>query len=217
VWTPVARIVARVRRAREETPESKQKFDTELLVSDVLLKLHTAAVIGLLDDESKTVLTTRLLRADSSGTWASTLAQAVGNVAGHAAPSPPGAAELVTWLGATNRRADRMVQRSPPLEVDPRTPAGDPGADGRKSHAQGQPGRRRRDRGRRGGCLGDVQRRIPRQSADPLVGDLVEGRFLIERESGRGSVAVARARGIRTNSQYVFKRWTNPDRDLAQG
>jgi hypothetical protein len=62
VWTPVARIVARVRRAREETPESKQKFDTELLVSDVLLKLHTAAVIGLLDDESKTDPTTRLLK-----------------------------------------------------------------------------------------------------------------------------------------------------------
>jgi eukaryotic-like serine/threonine-protein kinase len=64
---------------------------------------------------------------------------------------------------------------------------------------------------------GQVQRRIPRQPADPLVGDLVEGRFLIERELGRGSVAVAyRARDIRTNSQYAFKRWTNPVRDLVQ-
>jgi hypothetical protein len=64
---------------------------------------------------------------------------------------------------------------------------------------------------------GKLQRRIPRHSPDPLIGDLVEGRYLIERELGRGSVAVAYlARDVGTDSRYVVKQWTNPERDMAQ-
>jgi hypothetical protein len=143
-WTPVARTLARVKRAGAEEPGSMQHFTAALHLVDVITKLHALAVIGVLEglEACPSALSFELARANSTGPWVGALRDAAARVQ-PAMIDEAGAADwfaaLRTWLTLKRRRPDEdslaevleplaklaelLIQRPKDLRVVPKTPA----------------------------------------------------------------------------------------------
>lgn len=76
LWTPAAKALARLRRVGQEDPGSMQHFTTALVVADLLIRLHTAAAIAMLeqrDEIAASRFSFELVRESGVGAWTTAL------------------------------------------------------------------------------------------------------------------------------------------------
>jgi hypothetical protein len=80
LWTPLARVSARLDRDANEHPGSMQHFHTAGLVAEVLLKLHTTVLLSAAEPPGRGTerLSAALVRANGLGDWVAALEKASG-------------------------------------------------------------------------------------------------------------------------------------------
>lgn len=115
-WTPVAKTCARLQRVEVEEPGSMQHFATALHLSDVITKLHTLVVLGVVEHSEQrgaTRLSFDLSRASSAGAWVAALRDAVDRVrpfmVNDDAKSQEWLSAMATWLTQKKRRTDEAA------------------------------------------------------------------------------------------------------------
>src|SRR4051812_357671 len=80
-WTPIDKARARLERAASDTQGSMQHFASALQLGEVITKLHTLLVLGVLERfEGGRIssLSFELARASSTGTWVAAMRDGIG-------------------------------------------------------------------------------------------------------------------------------------------